>query len=149
MNLSYRAALPEDFVFLFNLHKAAMQAYVEDTFGSWDEEWQERYFRTHFVPALLQVIQIDGRDVGMLNIQERIEEFFIVNLEILPEYQRQGIGTEVIRNLLSAAKRQGKPVALQVLKSNILARHLYQRLGFGVTGENETHYIMAWEMTES
>jgi ribosomal protein S18 acetylase RimI-like enzyme len=122
-----------------------MQMYVEDTFGPWDEVWQENYFRDRFDPAVLQVIQLDEQDVGVLFIQERVEELFVVNLEILPEYQRKGIGTTVIRQLLAAAQRQSKPVALQVLKSNIPARNLYQRLGFGVTGENATHYIMAWD----
>jgi ribosomal protein S18 acetylase RimI-like enzyme len=145
LNLTYRAALPEDYSFLFGLHKAAMKAHVEDAFGPWDEDWQEEYFRDRFDPALLQVIQLDGVDVGMLFIQERAEEIFIANLEILPQFQRQGIGTSVLRDLLAAAGRKGKLVALQVLKSNIPARNLYQRQGFGVTGENETHYIMAWK----
>lgn len=148
LNLSYRAALPEDDSFLFNLHKAAMQGYVEDTFGPWDDDWQKNYFRDHFDPLDLQVIQVDEQDVGILSIQERAEELFVVLIEILPEFQRQGIGTAVIRELIAAAERQGKPVALRVLKSNILARNLYQRLGFGVTGENETHYIMAREKPE-
>jgi ribosomal protein S18 acetylase RimI-like enzyme len=145
LNLSYRAVLPEDFSFLFDLHKDAMQEHVEASFGPWDENWQETYFRKNFDPSELQIIQCDGQDVGMLYIQERVEELFIVNLEILPAYQRRGIGSAVVRGLIAATQRRGKPVALQVLKSNIHARNLYQRLGFGVTGENETHYIMAWE----
>ncbi len=145
MNLTYRPALPEDFDFLFRLHEHTMREYVEDTFGPWDETWQVAYFRRHFDPSALQIIQLDGLDVGMLHVQERVEEIFIAGLEVLPEYQRKGIGTAVIRRLTAAARRQAKPVALQVLKTNISARSLYQRLGFGVTGENETHYIMAWE----
>lgn len=81
--------------------------------------------------------------MGVLHVQERTEELYIASLEILPEYQRRGIGTEILRQLTAAAQRQLKPVALQVLKTNIAARSLYQRMGFGVTGENDTHYIMA------
>jgi RimJ/RimL family protein N-acetyltransferase len=55
--------------------------------------------------------------------------------------QRQGIGTSVIQQVLDEARRSGKPVALQVLKVNP-ARRLYERLGFSVTGENETLYFM-------
>lgn len=142
--LTLRPAGPADFDFLFRLHREAMRAYVEDTFGSWDEAWQLDYFRQHFDPAQLQVIQWNGTDVGLLHLQERTEELFIAGIEILPEYQRQGIGSRVIRRLLAEANRQGKPVALQVLRVNIRARSLYQRLGFGVTGENDTHYIMAY-----
>jgi len=144
VNLSYRAARPEDFDFLFRLHERTMREYVEATFGPWDEEWQVAYFRRHFDPANLPVIQYSGMDVGVLNLQERAEELFVVLLEIQPEYQRRGIGTAVVRALTARAQRQSKPVALQVLKTNVAARSLYQRLGFGVTGENDTHYIMAW-----
>lgn len=145
MNLTYRAALAQDFPFLLQLHTLAMRGYVEETFGPWDEAWQAAYFRKRFDPAVLQIIQLDGLDVGVLHAQERAEELFIASLEILPEYQRRGLGTAVLQDVFAAAKRQSKPVALQVLKANIRARSLYQRLGFGVTGENETHYIMARE----
>jgi len=50
-----------------------------------------------------------------------------------------------MKALLAEADQRGKPVALRVLKVNIRARDLYQRLGFGVTGETDTHYIMAYE----
>ncbi len=144
MNLSYRAALAEDFDFLFRLREQAMRAYIEETYGPWDEAWQLAYFRRHFDPSVLQIIQVDGVDAGALHVQERAEEIYIASLEILPQFQRRGIGTQILRQLMDAASRQSRLVALQVLKTNILARSLYQRVGFGVTGENETHYIMAW-----
>ncbi len=146
MNISYRAASLEDYPFLFALHTEAMRDPVEETFGPWDEAWQAAYFQKHFDPEVLKIIQFNGKDVGVLYIQERAEELFLASLEILPAYQRQGIGTLVLRELIAEAKRQGKPVALQVLKANRAARSLYQRLGFGVTGENDTHYIMAYEL---
>lgn len=144
MDLSLRAATDEDFDFLLHLHEKTMRPYVEVTFGPWDAEWQDAYFRQHFHPQRIQIIRVDGQDAGMIAIQERTEEIYIVNIEIAPEYQRKGIGSRVIQNLLTDAEKKEKPVALQVLKANIRARSLYQRLGFGVTGENDTHYIMAY-----
>jgi ribosomal protein S18 acetylase RimI-like enzyme len=144
MDWSLRAATEEDFGFLLRLHERTMRPYVEITFGPWDTEWQKAYFRQHFHPQRIQIIQIDGQDAGMIEIQERSEEVFIINIEVAPEYQRKGLGSRVIRDILAEAEREGKPVALQVLKANVRARSLYQRLGFGVTGENETHYILAY-----
>ena len=34
------------------------------------------------------------------------------------------------------------PAGLRVFKINVGARRLYQRLGFAIVGENETHYDM-------
>jgi ribosomal protein S18 acetylase RimI-like enzyme len=144
-DIDFRAALAEDFEFLFRLHKEVMREYVEDTWGAWDDDWQRDDYRKQFLPGNLQIIQVQGRDIGALFIQERAEEIFIASLEILPEYQRQGIGSAVMQGLVEAAAKQDKPVALQVLKVNRGARSLYQRLGFGVTGENDTHYIMDYE----
>jgi ribosomal protein S18 acetylase RimI-like enzyme len=144
MDINYRPANERDFDFLYRLHALTMREYVEDTFGPWDEAFQQAYFRKKFDPAAHTVIQWGGEDVGVLYVQNRTEELFIASLEILPAYQRRGIGTAVIRMVQESASRQGKPVALQVLKANIAARGLYQRLGFGVTGENDTHYIMAF-----
>ena len=143
MKPDFRPALPEDVDFLYALHRSAMQTYVVQTWGEWDEDWQRARFEAHFDPALLRVIQFEGQDVGMLQVQERTEELFLVDLEILPRFQRRGIGTAVIQQLVELAASQGKPVALQVLKVNHSARALYQRLGFGVTGEKDTHYILA------
>jgi ribosomal protein S18 acetylase RimI-like enzyme len=49
-----------------------------------------------------------------------------------------------MRELIARAGQEGRPLALRVLKGNLRARYLYQRLGFGVTGENDRHYIMAY-----
>jgi ribosomal protein S18 acetylase RimI-like enzyme len=145
MELDYRAAQDEDYDFLFELHRAVMREYVVETWGEWDEAWQQAYFRTHFSPSWLQIIQYQGTDIGVLLIQERAEEIYVASLEIHPDYQRQGIGSAVMRQMIAAARQRGKPVALKVLKANRDARGLYQRLGFGVTGEDHTHYIMSYE----
>jgi ribosomal protein S18 acetylase RimI-like enzyme len=144
-DIDYRAAQTEDYEFLFSLHREVMREYVEYTWGVWDDVVQRDDFRKQFIPSHLQIIQFQGRDIGVLFIEDRVEEIFIASLEILPEYQRQGIGSSVMQGLFEAAAKQNKPVALQVLKVNRRARSLYQRLGFGITGENDTHYIMAYE----
>lgn len=144
MNLAFRPALEEDEAFLYDLHRAALREAVEETWGAWDEEWQRAAFHQGFRPAALQVVQLDGRDVGVMLVEERAEELFLGLLEVLPAFQRRGIGSAVVRGLAAQARREGKLVALKVLKANRRALALYQRLGFGVTGETQTHYVMAW-----
>lgn len=143
VRITYRPAQPADLDFLFDMHRATTRRLVEDTWGQWDEPWQRQRFEQVFKPEELLIIQAEGADVGVLRVQDRAEEIFLAVIEILPAYQKRGIGTQVIRQLLARAERQQKPVALRVLKANVDARRLYQRLGFGVTGETETHYILA------
>jgi RimJ/RimL family protein N-acetyltransferase len=47
----------------------------------------------------------------------------------------------LIRDVLS----HRRPVELGVFKINVRARRLYERLGFTVVGETETHHRMRWE----
>ena len=81
---------------------------------------------------------VDGLAVGLLRVSERESAVFIDQVEITPKYQGQGIGTSLINDLLA----RGRPVDLGVLKVNVDARRFYERLGFRVTGETETHYNM-------
>jgi ribosomal protein S18 acetylase RimI-like enzyme len=118
-----------------------MKHYVEATWG-WDEAWQADYFRVHFDPARCQIIQAEDVDVGKLSVETRPDSVYIAYIAVLPAYQRAGIGTGVIRQVLGHAACQGLPVLLQVLKVNP-ARHLYERLDFVITGETETHYLMS------
>jgi len=138
MNL--RTANPEDFDFLYRLHRAAIKDYVAQTWG-WDEAWQQNYFRQQFNPSANQIIVSQGQDVGVVSVSEKDSEIFLSNIELLPEFQGRGIGTSVIRAVLEDAKRKEKAVVLRVLKVNPV-RRLYERLGFSVAGETATHYLM-------
>jgi ribosomal protein S18 acetylase RimI-like enzyme len=140
--IDLRPATSDDYDFAFRVHCAAMRPSVERTFG-WDTDFQACYFRLHFDPAKREIICLDGVDVGILSVEERGESLFIASIEILPKYQGRGIGTNLIRRLQQKAKRQALPVTLQVLKGN-RARGLYERLGFEVTGETDTHHRMKW-----
>jgi ribosomal protein S18 acetylase RimI-like enzyme len=143
--IDLRPAYPDDYDFVLSVHSAAMRPSVERVYG-WDEDWQVRYFQEHFDPAKLQIIGYRGTDIGYISIEERRERFFLGMIAILPAYQGCGIGTTLIRRLQQEARRKALPVTLQVLKGN-RARGLYERLGFEVTGETDTHYQMKWSST--
>jgi hypothetical protein len=64
--ISLRPGTPEDSDFLYDLHRAAMQQYVAQTWD-WDEAWQRNYFQQHINPAECQIITFQGKDVGVLS----------------------------------------------------------------------------------
>ncbi len=138
--LKLRPATLEDTEFLFHLLKATMREYVDQTWG-WDEEWQQAYFQMRFDPTKNQIIVLDDQDIGVMSTEKRENEIFLSSIYILPEYQGQGIGTQLLKSLLAEAFGEGLPVTLRVLKVNP-ARRLYERLGFSVIRETETHYLM-------
>jgi len=135
-----RPATKADYDFLYRLHVTTMKDYVTALWG-WDEAFQQRIFRGRFDPARRQIIVVNGEDAGDLQVELAESELFISNIHILPEYQGRGIGTAVLRDILHEASRAGLPVGLRVLKGNP-ARCLYERIGFTLVDETDTHYYM-------
>jgi ribosomal protein S18 acetylase RimI-like enzyme len=137
---SLRPAVEEDFDFLYNLKVACLKDYVTETFG-WDEEYQQRRFKDYFDPTSTEIIVVNDQDVGQISLVDLDDELFISGIYILPPWQNQGLGAMVLGDVISDAGQTGISVSLQVLKVNP-ARRLYERLGFTVYEENETHYKM-------
>ena len=139
-SVGYRPATENDMGFLYALHAATMKAYVDKTWG-WDDAFQQSILRENFVPAMVQILTFDDKDMGMLSVEERDEDIFLRTIKIQPEFQGKGIGTAIIRKIIADGIQKGKPIRLQVLKVNP-AKELYSRLGFSVIEETTTHYIM-------
>lgn len=140
---SLRTISDADYLWLWSLKRETMRTYVEQTWGKWDDDWQAERFRQNFRPDHVQVIVLDGHDAGLLHVVRSPEEIRLVNIQISPEFQNRGLGTTVMHGLLAEARTAGLPLRLQVLKVNP-ARRLYERIGFTVAGETETHYQMRW-----
>jgi ribosomal protein S18 acetylase RimI-like enzyme len=137
-----RPATPADYAFLYDLHVATMKPYVAQVWG-WDEALQAERFRQHFDSSRLRIVVVDGQQIGMLEVEERPSDLFLVNLRILPQFQGRGWGTYIVHNLLRQAQEAGVPLTLQVLIVNQRARQLYERLGLRVIQETPTHYRMS------
>lgn len=140
---SLRTISDADYLWLWSLKRETMRTYVEQTWGKWDDDWQAERFRQNFRPDHVQVIVLDGHDAGLLHVVRSPEEIRLVNIQVSPEFQNRGLGTEVMHALLAEARREKLPLRLQVLKVNP-ARRLYERIGFAVVAETETHYQMRW-----
>ncbi len=143
LEIALRPANMQDASFLWQLHCATIKPYIANTWG-WDEDFQYRYFTEHFSPWGNQIIRFQEKDAGVIAVEETPHGIILSTIELLPQFQGLGIGTQLIQGLLSRAEAQGLPVSLRVLKVNP-ARQLYLRLGFTVVSETDTHYWMRKE----
>jgi len=132
MNWQLRPASEGDRHFLYHLHVTTMREVIEATWG-WNEEWQRADFAKRFRESPYLVDEADDIAVGTLCIERRPDCFYILELQLLPEYQGVGIGTDVIRGVIRDAASEHLPVALSVVHANQRAKRLYERLGFEVT----------------
>lgn len=140
-DLSLRPATENDADFLFDVIKASMETYIDQIYG-WNDARQYVYFQRSFDPAEHQIIVYRGQDIGRWAIRVGETAVFLANIQLLPAYQGQGLGSTLIQALRQAAQEVGLDVSLQVLKSNPAALRLYERLGFRIMGETETHYLL-------
>ena len=138
-----RPATERDYGLLWEIQRTSIGPYVDATWG-WDEGFQRRYFDEHFDHRKHQIILVDESDAGFLSFECRDDHLYLGNVALLPAYQGRGIGTEVVRYLIHRANETDLPIRLQVLKSNP-ARGFYERLGFKLSGETDTHFQLVRE----
>lgn len=127
--IALRAATVGDLEFIFELHKATLGPYVDQVWG-WDDDDQRAYLDRTIDIATTQIIVVDGVDAGRLNLADQDGDVYIGLIEVDTDFQRQGIGTRILRDVLNDAFNAGRGVRLSVLKVNSDASRLYQRLGF-------------------
>ncbi len=135
-----RPSTAEDRAFLVRVHHEGLRPWIEAVWG-WDEarsdelthEWLDRY-----AP---DVITVRGRDAGYLLVRDDEDAVNLLSVVLLPRVQRLGVGTRVVKDVIAHAVRRGVPTVLRVLKPNP-AKRLYERLGFEVVDETETHFNM-------
>jgi ribosomal protein S18 acetylase RimI-like enzyme len=126
--IGLRPATSADAAYCFQLHKAAMGRYVTQIWG-WDEHVQRTFHTRAFDPERWQIITDEGQDVGLLHVEHRPAEIYLARIELHPDHQGRGIGSQLIRTLLQQARQHGQDLTLDVLAINHRAHALYQRLG--------------------
>ena len=142
--LDLRPAAESDFETVFAITMATMRAYVEATWGIWDEAEHRSRIRDSFDPSTHRLVHVDGQLAGLLAVKVHAEHVQLVKLFLLPSFQGRGIGTRLVRQVMAQAAAQERPVRLRVLRVNP-AQRLYLRLGFVITDETPERLYMEWQ----
>jgi ribosomal protein S18 acetylase RimI-like enzyme len=147
-----RPIAPEDRDFLFRVYastreeelaltswdEAQKRAFLESQFAAQDAWYHERY-----PGATLDVVLAEGVPAGRLYVHRREREIRLMDIALLPEFRRSGLGTALLRGLFAEAAAGGKTVTIHVEAYNP-ARNLYERLGFRKIGEHGVYHLMEW-----
>jgi ribosomal protein S18 acetylase RimI-like enzyme len=141
-----RAAVAGDAEFLYATKSLALRDAVIATFGGWDETWQHEKFFANFVPSTCHVVLVGGREAGMLAVDRDADPVYVGGIYLMPEFQRRGLGTAIMRDIMREATRSRRDVHLQVLVGNPDAKRFYERLGFETTERTSSHFQMRWQV---
>jgi GNAT superfamily N-acetyltransferase len=139
--LTQRPANAADWELLYEIMRQSLGPYIEQAWGIWDEVAQRKRFGEVTRIEHHSILELDGKPIGCVCVKPSDVEIRLVRLFIVPPFQNRGYGTRILIGILASADRNGLPVRLRVLRVNP-ARRLYERHGFVVAGETETHYTM-------
>ena len=122
------------------IYRPELQVYISD-FGKSEHD-------------IALAAEVKGEIVGVVwvrimndygHIDDKTPSFAI---SLYKEYRSRGIGTALMKAMLSTLKQRGyKQASLSVQKANFAAE-LYRKLGFQVVQENEEEYLMVKKLND-
>ena len=137
---SLRKATATDLDFIYEIKRETLGRYIGEIWG-WDGKYQKADTAKGLFLHENHIIMLDGMNVGLLQINRKDAIWHIVELQILPQFQGKGIGSSVLRNVVTDAKLEGKKVQIGCFTMNEGAKSLYSKLGFKLVAETETHLV--------
>ena len=110
------------------------------------EYWLQQQMRGEVYAA---VAEWDGMPVGRvcLNVAQfaAAKEAYLWSAHVEPEFQSRGVGSAIFHHLEQVAREHDlRSIRLEVNKTNLRARSLYERLGYRVIGPS----IGRWSYVE-
>mgnify|MGYP003291518583 CR=1 FL=1 len=106
------------------------------------EPWSEETVLDAFKAGTKFFVATSGNlVVGYVGISCIIDEGYITNIAVLPEYRNKGIGTALLNRLFSLARDlELSFISLEVRESNSKAISIYDKLGFKNEGLRKNFY---------
>ena len=92
--------------------------------------------------AILKVAVSNSQIIGYVCIRTMLDMTHLMNIAVLPEFRRRGIGKMLFGNAIGELKRlqPNTKLTLEVRQSNTAAVRFYEKFGFNVTGKRTKYY---------
>jgi|AGTN01.2.fsa_nt_gi ribosomal-protein-alanine acetyltransferase len=90
--------------------------------------------------AVYVVAVAGGRVVGFTGMHTVVDEGHVMNMAVLEEYRKQGVGQRLMETLFALTPAKVRSYTLEVRRSNDAATRLYRRLGFYGVGYRRGYY---------
>lgn len=96
--------------------------------GLWERDWARRRFLETYVPANTDIIETDGKPVGVIAVRAEADAQWIEHFYLDPTVQGRGMGRQVLLHVMEI-HRDARPFRLAIDRGSA-ARRLYERVGF-------------------
>ncbi len=147
-----RPVQPEDETFLAAVYGSTRERELamvpwtneqRETFIRFQCTAQLQHYKTEYPQAEHSIILRGEEPVGRIYLDRRESEFRILDITVLPAFRGQGIGTPIIRRVMTEASLVGKKVGIQ-LDFYGQSQRLFERLGFKPDETNGFHTLYVW-----
>jgi ribosomal-protein-alanine N-acetyltransferase len=96
--------------------------------------------------SFFAVAEFCGTAAGYAGMSCVMDECYINNIAVFPQFRRMGIGRALVLHLIGEAKRRNASfITLEVRASNSIAIALYKSLGFQEEGRRRGYYSLPQE----
>jgi GNAT superfamily N-acetyltransferase len=156
--LTLRSAAESDEPFLLALYGTTREDELaqvvwpegqKEIFVRWQFDMQRREYQARFPNASYEVILVDGSPVGRFWTARDDEQIRLLDIALLPEFQRRGIGTLLLQRLIREALQAQKPLRHMVFVLNNDAHRFYERLDFVVIEDFGAYKHMEWRPAQT
>ena len=140
--LSFRNVLFDDCEYILNLKELCLKWYIEIIYG-WDTNIQREKTKHELEKHKedMRIIIVNNKDVGITTFYEENGEYVVGLIMVHPDCQGLGIGSKIINEYINIAKKEKKRIIIKTYKLNP-AKKLYERLGFKIYNEDDTHVYL-------
>jgi ribosomal protein S18 acetylase RimI-like enzyme len=150
--LSFRPITDADLPFLYQVYAstrteelvpvpwsdAQKAAFLTMQFRTQHADYQQNY------PGADRLVAMRAdQPAGRLYVERGKGAHVVIDIALLPEHRRQGLGIAIMRDLMDEAACAGKLLSIHVEKFNPALR-LYRRLGFRTVEDKGVYDLMHW-----
>lgn len=115
-----------------------------ELFLRWQFDLQQREYYSRFPDGRYELIVVDGHAAGRFWTGSDETQIRLLDIALLPEFQKRGVGTALLKELIKEAQQVGKPLRHMVFVLNDNAHRFYERLGFVLIDEQGAYKHMEW-----
>jgi ribosomal protein S18 acetylase RimI-like enzyme len=158
VSVSLRPRTPADREFLVAVYggtRAQELAQVDwddaqkEAFVRWQFEKQEEDYNQRYPNARHDVILVDGEPAGRMWVGVDDKQIRLLDIAIIPQFQHRGVGTQLLRQLMTEATETNKVLRHMVFVLNDDAYRFYEQLGFITFEEISGYKHMEWAPGQS
>jgi ribosomal protein S18 acetylase RimI-like enzyme len=136
-----RRSSVDDAPLFYRVIDLTMREFILTAWGRWDDARVRRESSEKSLSPNAKIVLVADIAVGVFMVDRCPTHIQLEQIYLLPEYQRMGIGTALLKNLIAEASQSRMPIRLHGMVVNP-AKSFYEQLGFIVTEATPEFFYM-------